>query len=532
MAQWNKTTQAYRAIGGQSQDTTLHEVFMQADQYGNILNEGATHRSAFGEPVAIPITPVIQLDGLYGLNPNKFETFTGTSTGSAGTATTTNTLMQVATDGGASIGSYGVIRSRRAVRYRPGQGALCRFTAKFSTGTAGYTQRAGFFAQEQALQIGYDGTSFGILLENGGKAHIHAFTITTLDAGDVTVTLNTEAYTAVTVAGTTIGDRIASLAAGLEANSDFTADWIVEYDNTKICFLSTSLGVKNGTYSMTSTTTISTTNSAIQSGVATTATWTSQASFNIDTLDGTGPSGVTLDPQKLNVYQINFRWLGAGELRFAVENPINGDMIFFHHEHYSNRNTDVHIDNPSLKLGYVAASLGGQNSAITVEGASMMGAIEGIISPTDLPVAVSHTRTAGMTGGTNEWTILGLRNNVIHKAKINTREIILKRLAIGGTAAGGAPLIMTVWYNPVTAANLSWVARGEESSASYSTTETTVTTTGLVPLFTSVISDNTSDNIELEDLRIVIPPNNEIVVTAKSTANINRANIGLTWVED
>ena len=526
MAQWNKTTQAYRAIGGQSQDTTLHEVFMQADQYGNILNEGATHRSAFGELVAIPITPVIQLDGLYGLPPNKFETFTGAS----GTANTTDTLMQVSTDTG--IGSYGVIRSRRAVRYRPGQGALCRFTAKFSTGTAGYTQRAGFFAQEQALQIGYDGTSFGILLENGGKAHIHAFTITTLDAGDVTVTLNTEAYTAVTVAGTTLGDRIASLAAGLEANSDFTADWIVEYDNTKICFLSKSLGVKSGTYSMTSTATISTTNSAIQSGVATTATWTPQASFNIDTLDGTGPSGVTLDPQKLNVYQINFRWLGAGELRFAVENPINGDMIFFHHEHYSNRNTDVHIDNPSFKMGYVAASLGGSGSIITVEGASMMGAIEGIISPTDLPVAVSHTRTAGMTGGTSEWTILGLRNNVIHKAKINTREIILKRLAIGGTAAGGAPLIMTVWYNPVTAVNLSWVARGEESSASYSTTETTVTTTGLIPLFTSVISDNTSDNIVLEDLRIVIPPNNEIVVTAKSNANINRANIGLTWLED
>jgi hypothetical protein len=526
MAQWNKNTQDYKS----PHNNTLHEVFMRADQYGNILNEGATHRSAFGEPVAIPITPVIQLDGLYGLNPNKFETYTGAFTGDPGTATTTNTLMRVTTDTG--IGSYGVIRSRRAVRYRPGQGALCRFTAKFSTGTAGYTQRAGFFAQEQALQIGYDGTSFGILIENGGKAHIHAFTITTLDAGDVTVTLNNEAYTAVTVAGTTLGDRIASLAAGLEANSDFTADWIVEYDNTKICFLSTSLGVKSGTYSMTSTATISTTNSAIQSGVATNAVWTPQTSFNIDTLDGNGPSGVILDPQKLNVYQINFRWLGAGELRFAVENPINGDMIFFHHEHYSNRNTDVHIDNPSLKLGYVAASLGGSGSTITVEGASMMGAIEGLISPTDLPDAVSHTRTAGMSGGTNEYAILALRNNVIHKGKINTREMILKRLAIGGTAAGGAPLIMTVWYNPATAVALDWVAMGTESSASYSFTETTVTTAGLIPLFTSVISDNTSDNIDLNDLRIVIPPNNEIVVTAKSTANINRANIGLTWIED
>src|SRR5210317_1039571 len=336
MAQWNKTTQTYRAIGGQSQDTTLHEVFMQADQYGNILNEGATHRSAFGELVSIPITPVIQLDGLYGLDPNKFETFTGTFTGSAGTATTTNTSMQVATDGGASIGSYGVIRSRRAVRYRPGQGALTRFTAKFSAGTAGYTQRAGFFAQEQAIQIGYDGESFGVLLENGGKAHIHRFLITTLNAGDVTVTLNSDGSPPViTVSGSTLGDRIASLAVGLEADNDFAGAWIIEYDTTKICFLSKSLGAKNGTYSMTSTATISTTNSAIQSGVATNAVWTPQTSFNIDTLDGNGPSGITINPQKLNVYQINFRWLGSGELRYAMENPVNGDMIFFHHQHNS-----------------------------------------------------------------------------------------------------------------------------------------------------------------------------------------------------
>lgn len=522
MAQWNKNTQDYKS----PHNKTLYEVFIRSDQYGNILNEGATHRSAFGEPIAIPITPVVQLDGLYGLKPNKFETYIGSS----GTATATDTLMQVNTATG--IGSYGVIRSRRAVRYRPGQGALCRFTAKFDTGTAGYTQRAGFFSQEQALQIGYDGTSFGVLKENGGKAHIHNFSITTLDAGDVTVTLNDEAYAAVTVSGAGLGDRIASLASGLDSNPDFTADWIVEYDNTKLCFLSTSLGVKSGAYSIASTATISTTNSAIQNGVTTNAVWTPQANFNIDTLDGNGPSGVILDPQKLNVYQINFRWLGAGELRFAVENPINGDMIFFHHEHYSNRNTDVHIDNPSLKLGYVAASLGGTGSTITVEGASMMGAIEGLISPTDLPNAASNTRTSGMSSAGNEYAILGLRNNVIHKAKINTREIILKKLAIGGTAAGGAPTIVTIWYNPTTAATLDWISMGEESSASYSLSETTVTTTGLIPLFTSVISDNTSDNINLEDLRIVLPPNNEIVVTAKSTATINRANIGLTWIED
>jgi len=520
MAQWRKDIQEY---DGQS---TRHEVYIRADQYGNLLGEGATHKSAFGELISIPITPVIQLDGLYGLTSNKFETFVGAA---SGTANTTPTLMQVGTESG--IGGYGVIRSRRAVRYRPGQGALCRFTAKFHTGTAGYTQRAGFFAQEQALQVGYDGTSFGILRENGGKAHIHVFQITTLDAGDVTVELNGTSYAAVTVSGTTLGDRIASLSAGLLLDNSFSEAWIPEYDNTKICFLSRSLGVKGGAYSMSSTATISTTNSTIQTGISTTATWIPQTSFNIDTLDGNGPSGVLLDPQKLNVYQINFRWLGAGEMRFAVENPINGDMIFFHHIHYTNQNTDVHMDNPSLKIGYVAASLGGTGTNVIVQGASMMGAVEGLISPTAQPTSATNTRTSGMSSGT-EWTVLGIKNNVIHTNKINMREMILKSLSVGGTTSAGAPLTVTMWYNPVTIDNLAWLPRGNESASSYSTTETSVTTTGLVPLFSILLSDNSSEIVNLDDLRIVIPPNNEIVITVISTANINRAGAALTWLED
>jgi hypothetical protein len=137
---------------------------MVVDQYNNIINHegGATARSAFGETIAVPVTPVLQLDGLYDLDPQQFETFQV-----GGTAGTSDTLMRVTT--GTGQFGYGVLRSRRAVRYRPGQGAVARFTAKFTesapgVGVDGYTQRAGFFTQEQALQIGFNGTEFGVLL--------------------------------------------------------------------------------------------------------------------------------------------------------------------------------------------------------------------------------------------------------------------------------------------------------------------------------------------------------------------------------
>ena len=118
MAQFSKKIQDFLNNG-----RSLFEVNIQGDRYGQLYAQSATERSAFGEPVSVPINPVIQLDGLYGLDERKFETFTGTFTGNPGTATTTGTLMQAATDA-SGIGSYGVIRSRRAVRYRPGQGML------------------------------------------------------------------------------------------------------------------------------------------------------------------------------------------------------------------------------------------------------------------------------------------------------------------------------------------------------------------------------------------------------------------------
>ena len=76
MAQWNKNQQDYL-----NQERTLHEVYLQADQYGNIINEGATGRSSFGEYATAELTPVVQLDPIYGLPSNNFQTFTFTSGG-------------------------------------------------------------------------------------------------------------------------------------------------------------------------------------------------------------------------------------------------------------------------------------------------------------------------------------------------------------------------------------------------------------------------------------------------------------------
>jgi len=512
-------------------NNALYEVQMQADQYGNIISPGATSKSAFGEAIAIPITPVLQLDGLYGLDPRQFETFTATG----GAATTTNTLMQCST--GTSIGGYGVIRSARAVRYRPGQGAVSRFTAKFSPGVAGYTQRAGFFAQEQALQVGYDGEQFGVLLQNGGKAYISNFTITAAATGTGNITITLDDVD--TVVAITSADTIATVARKIAAAFSGNSNWIVEYSGTKVCFLATAVGPKAGAFNFTDTGTtgVTATITNPQAGVAHTDTWIPQQSFNIDTLDGNGPSTVNIDPTKLNVFQINFRWLGAGELRFAMENPLNGDMIFFHHIHYSNQNIDVHIDNPSLKIGYVAASLGGSGTNVVVEGASMMGGIEGLIQTTKLPTAASVSSDPNPNLGANTYHhALTIHNRLVYSGKINTREVLIKNInASFGTNPAGESVTVLLFYNFDGLPDLNYTTQSDQYSSVYYSTSTGAVTLGStnLPVYIFDVPGDQAVSIDLSELRIALPPNSNLSMIVRCVGSaIDTYATSLSWVED
>lgn len=529
MAQWNKNEQDYL-----NQERTLHEVYLRADEYGNILNESACAQSAFGENLAIPLSPKIQGDAIYGLDPRNFETFKFSN---SGIATHENNTFKVGC--GTDANSYGVIRSTNFLRYRPGQGAVGRFTASFSNNPVGFTQRAGFFNQENALQIGYAHTNgqFGILRANGGKTHIHQFTFSALADGNVTVTVNGTAFTAVTLNTGNLAGNIAQLVQGLRAQALFNALFLAEYDQTKITFLATSLGAQTGTNNITSTATVTFTHADLQIGAAQTENWTFQEDFNLDKLDGTGYSGVTLDPSKLNVYQINFRWLGAGEIRYAIENPLNGDMFFFHHEHYSNRNETPHLENPSLKLGYVAANLGSPTSGVvTCRGASFMGAVEGNVVQTRLPYSATGSRTDSMNSPGSLYHILSVKNKLVLQGKVNTRDLIPKRITASVNTVGD-PAILYVYVNPNTTNLFRWISTNEFNASLYATQSTaglfTLSATQTFgPVAAFHISNGDTLNANVGDLGIDIPPNSFISLFMTSTSNMTSAKASLIYVED
>lgn len=76
----------------------------------------------------------------------------------------------------------------------------------------------------------------------------------------------------------------------------------------------------------------------------------SQNNWNLDKLDGTGSSGITLDITKTQIFIIDFQWLGVGRIRFGFD--IDGIVIYVHQVLNANNLLSVYMSNPNLPLRY------------------------------------------------------------------------------------------------------------------------------------------------------------------------------------
>lgn len=85
-------------------------------------------------------------------------------------------------------------------------------------------------------------------------------------------------------------------------------------------------------------------------GTASDARTVNQADWNGDKLDGTGPSGLTLDPSKAQILWMDFEWLGVGSIRCGF--IINGQYIVCHTFNNANLITNVYMTTAILPVRY------------------------------------------------------------------------------------------------------------------------------------------------------------------------------------
>lgn len=90
-----------------------------------------------------------------------------------------------------------------------------------------------------------------------------------------------------------------------------------------------------------------------------------QAAWNIDPMDGTGPSGITLDPSKAQILFIDMEWLGLGTVRIGF--VIDGQIRHCHSFHHANILTSTYITTACLPLRLEIENTAATASASTLK---------------------------------------------------------------------------------------------------------------------------------------------------------------------
>lgn len=123
-------------------------------------------------------------------------------------------------------------------------------------------------------------------------------------------------------------------------------------------------GTDNGIYLQLNNNTLSFVERSLVTGVVT-ETVVNQSAWNVDTLDGNGPSGVVLDITKAQILFMDIEWLGEGTVRVGF--IIDGNFILCHKFNHANLIPSTYITTASLPLRYEITNTGVTASSSTLK---------------------------------------------------------------------------------------------------------------------------------------------------------------------
>jgi hypothetical protein len=195
-----------------------------------------------------------------------------------------------------------------------------------------------------------------------------------------------------------------------------------------------------------------------------------QSNWNGDKLDGTGPSGITLDLTKAQILWMDLEWLGVGSVRVGF--IINGQFIVCHTFNHANLITSTYITTASLPLRYEIFNTAGTSGASTLKqicstvisegGYELRGKQQSIGTPITAP------RTFAVAG--TYYPIVGIR---LQSTRLDAIVIATAISLIG--LGNGKNYQWRVVNGNVAISGGSWLPAPGDSSVEYNLTGTSAT---------------------------------------------------------
>ena len=194
-----------------------------------------------------------------------------------------------------------------------------------------------------------------------------------------------------------------------------------------------------------------------------------QADWNIDKLDGTTPSGITLDISKAQIMWSDIEWLGLGTVRVGF--VINGQFVVCHAFHHANLISGTYITTASLPIRQEITNTDTVASPTTAKQVCSTVISEGGYTLTGLQQAVQTpiTTPSDLTVADTYYPVISLR---LKTARLDA-IVILTALSMLGLTNNANYNWQVIASGATTGGT--WVSAGANSSVEYNITGTSFT---------------------------------------------------------
>jgi hypothetical protein len=217
-----------------------------------------------------------------------------------------------------------------------------------------------------------------------------------------------------------------------------------------------------------------------------------QSSWNVDKLDGTGSSGLTIDFTKGQIFSIDYEWLGLGRVRFGFY--LEGKLYYAHHVTNLNTLSAPYITSPNQPIRYEIRQNGASSGTLKQVCATVVeeGASE------EIGYSVTASTSATITAQNGVITpILGIRLS----PGASNLSLFLKEFEIFNTDNTTNAKYILYRDPTVTGGSLTWV-RSTDSYIEYAYGSSSLSLSGGYTMYSGFVpkSQGTSSNVGSQDI--------------------------------
>ena len=229
-------------------------------------------------------------------------------------------------------------------------------------------------------------------------------------------------------------------------------------------------------------------------------------------------------------YQIQWQWLGYGQVTFSIEDPTTGGFVVAHAIKYAGTSGDTSISNPNLPLN-ARVTNNRSNSVNILRTPSMAIVRQGLETHDGIRNSATGTITLATAA---ERQVLSIRNNSTFNGRVNRSLMYVDFISYLAGGSGAQDVILRIRLND-TLITPSFTPINTNTSLASWNIDGGVFVLGVdggVALMPIVIDTPNSATLNLTGYNIHLAPGDVLTITGIALAGTPDLRVALSWIEE